>query len=138
MNSAPDGRGVPAQGPRRETTMGGQRVGADPVSEAGTSNSTVDAQDRNAAGVVDPELLATVLARGDDVDAVYLSDAPGETHVWTVLKTWNDAALDAVFERELELYDCFGKRLASVEFHVLTRESADNVRMGRRVFQRVG
>ena len=94
--------------------------------------------DCTALGDLDPEVLAVVLARVDNVDTIYVDDsAEGATHIWTVLSVYNDAALDAVFDRELELYGYFRKRLASVEFHVLSSKSLTNFRMGRRVFKRV-
>ncbi len=89
------------------------------------------------AGHVDPHLIAAMLARVDSVDAVYVSDSQGGTHVWTVLHDYCDAALDAVFERELALHDCFGQRLASVEFHVLAHDTAHALEVGDRIFQRV-
>ena len=90
-----------------------------------------------AAWRVDPHLIAAMLARADSVDAVYVSDSQGRTHVWTVLRDYCDAGLDAVFERELELHDCFGRRLASVEFHVSAQDTLHNLDIGDRIFQRV-
>lgn len=121
--------------PEREVSRASDVVDVDPaiISEALTRNLL----DCTAAGVLDLEVLAAVLARVDNVEAIYVRDSGGETHVWTVIGARSDAALDAVFERELELYDYFGQRLASVEFHVLSRESAVELQMGRRVFERV-
>lgn len=90
-----------------------------------------------APGRVDPHLIAAMLARADSVDAVYASDSKGRTQVWTVLRDYCDAALDAVFELELVLHDCFGQRLASVEFHVLPYDTLHNLEIGDKVFQRV-
>ena len=86
---------------------------------------------------VDRHLIAAMLARADSVDAVYMSDSQGRTHVWTVLRDYCDAALDAVFDRELVLHDCLGQRLASVEFHVLAHDTLRNLEIGDRIFQRV-
>ena len=69
------------------------------------------------------DLVAAVLSRVPEVDAIYVHDAAGETHVWTIVRDFTDGTLDAVFDRELELYDCLGKRLSAIEFHVLTHEA---------------
>ena len=74
---------------------------------------------------LDLDLVATVLSRVPEVDAIYMHHAAGETHVWTVVRDFVDDTLNAVFDRELELYDCLGNRLSAVEFHVLTHEAAD-------------
>ncbi len=86
---------------------------------------------------VDLYLIAETLAQADSVAAVYVSDSEGTTHVWTVLHHYCDAALDAVFERELALHDRFGRSLASVEFHVLGQDILHHFNFGTRIFQRV-
>ncbi len=90
-----------------------------------------------ALGDLNPEVLAAVLARAGYVDAIYVDDSAGETHIWTILSVYNDVALDAVFDRELELYGYFGKQLAAIEFHVLPPQSVADLGMGRRIFRRV-
>lgn len=90
-----------------------------------------------ASTALDPEVLAGVLAQVDEVDAIYVDDSAGETHIWTVLGVYSDVALDAVFDRELELHGYFGKQLAAVEFHVLPPGLVADIGIGRRVFGRV-
>ena len=108
------------------------------IDSSGRSESvTWGTLDCTALGDLDLDVLAAVLARVDNVDAIYVDDSAGATHIWTVLSVYNDAALDAVFDRELELYGYFGKQLASVEFHVLSSKPLTDSRMGRRVFKRV-
>ena len=110
------------------------------VGETGSAKSTSLTREEHSytgAWQVDPHLIAAMLARADSVDAVYVSDSQGRTHVWTVLNDYCDAALDAVFERELELHDCLGQRLASVEFHVLAQDTLHHLEIGDRIFQRV-
>ena len=74
---------------------------------------------------LDLDLVAAVLSRVPEVDAIYVHHAAGETHVWTIVRDFADGTLNAVFDRELELYDCLGNRLSAVEFHALTHEDAD-------------
>ena len=69
------------------------------------------------------KVIAALLSRVACVNAVYVGSSAGQTHIWTLVADDSEAALDAVFERELELYDCFGELLASVEFHVVSREA---------------
>ena len=71
--------------------------------------------------------VPAVLSRVPEVDAIYVHHAAGETHVWTIVRDFSDGTLNAVFDRELELYDCLGNRLSAVEFHVLTHEDADHL-----------
>ena len=74
---------------------------------------------------LDLDLVAAVLSRVPEVDAIYVHHAACETHVWTIVRDFADDTLNAVFDRELELYDCFENQLSAVEFHVLTHEDAD-------------
>ena len=66
------------------------------------------------------ERIAAKLARVPAVVAVHASDSQGMIRIWTVLVEDDDATLDAVFQRELELHDDYGERLASVEFEELS------------------
>ena len=82
------------------------------------------------------ERIAAKLARVPAVVAVHADDSPGMTRIWTVLVEDDDAALDAVFQRELELHDDYGERLASVEFHVVSQEVARSLALGDRIYER--
>ena len=86
---------------------------------------------------VDFDLIAGILAQVENVDAIYVSNSEGQTHVWTILRDYSDAGLNAVFEQELKLHDYFGQRLESVEFHVMDREAEDGLKTEERIFKRV-
>lgn len=112
-----------------------------------SASETVDTESAPEADVVrelnytvgwdiDSGAIAALLSRVECVDAIYVSDSVGQTHVWTLVRDDNEAALDAIFERELELHDCFGRRLASVEFHVVSREAEDALGAAEKVFER--
>ena len=81
-------------------------------------------------------MVAAELARVPAVVAVHASDSQGMTRIWTVLVEDDDATLDAVFQRELELRDDYGERLASVEFHVVLQEAARSLALGEAVYER--
>ena len=80
--------------------------------------------------------IAAELAQVPAVVAVHANDSPGMTRIWTVLVEDDDAALDAVFQRELELHDDCGERLASVEFHVVSQEAARSLALGDPIYER--
>ena len=82
------------------------------------------------------ERIAAKLARVPAVVAVHADDSPGMTRIWTVLVEDDDATLDAVFQRELELHDAYGERLASVEFHVVSQEVARSLALGDPIYER--
>ena len=82
------------------------------------------------------ERIAAELARVPAVVAVHGSDSQGMTRIWTVLVEDDDAALDAVFQRELDLHDDYGERLESVEFHVVSQEVARSLALGDPIYER--
>ena len=84
------------------------------------------------------ERIADRLARVPAVVAVHASDSQGKIRIWTVLVDDDDATLDAVFQRELELHDDYGERLASVEFHVVSQEAARSLALGDAIYERAG
>ena len=86
---------------------------------------------------IDSDVIAALLSRVAYVDAIYVSNSAGQTHIWTLVADDSEAALDAVFERELELHDYFGELLASVEFHVVSREAEGALGAAEKVFGRV-
>ena len=69
--------------------------------------------------------VAAILSRVQAVEAIYVSGSDGDQHIWTVIPELAEATLRAVFGRELELHECLGKQLSTVEFHVLRREHVD-------------
>ena len=71
---------------------------------------------------LDPKYIAVELLRVPQVEAVYTSGSKSDFHVWVVLNAYDPDALDAVFDRELLLREALGKRLASVEFHILPED----------------
>ena len=83
------------------------------------------------------ERIAARLARVPAVVAVHASDSQGMIRSWTVLVEDDDATLDAVFQRELELHDDYGE-LASVEFHVVSQEAARSLALGDAIYERAG
>ncbi len=107
------------------------------IRETDTDSPTCEEWSSTAGGQIDPQLIAALLARTDSVHAVYVSNSQGRMHVWTVVHDYSDVALEGVFERELELHDCFGERLASVEFHVLAQDTLQHLEIGDRIFKRV-
>ena len=88
---------------------------------------------------LDFDVIAAILARVSEVDAVYKSKSEGETHIWTILRVWSEEALNAVFDREMELSEYFGDQLATVEFHVLQPESVARYQAGwSEIFRNAG
>lgn len=80
--------------------------------------------------------IAAELARVPAVVAVHASDSQGMTRIWTVLVEDDDATLDAVFQRELELHDDYGERLASIEFRVVSQEAARSLALDHPIYER--
>lgn len=76
------------------------------------------------------DVVANWLAQVREVVAVYASDSAGETHVWVILDNWREETLERVYERQIELDELFGEDLASVDFHVIERSSADRYKAG--------
>ena len=87
-------------------------------------------------GGVDLNVIAFFLAKAAVVDSIYASESDGQTHVWTVLREYSEAGMDAVLDQELALRDSLNRPLASVEFHVVGRDSAKELRLGDRIFER--
>ena len=85
-------------------------------------------------GGIDLHVIAFFLAKADGVDSIYASESDGQTHIWTVLREYCDAQVDAALDQELALRDAVKRPLASVEFHVVGRESARALRLGDRIF----
>ena len=84
---------------------------------------------------IDPHLVAAVLARVDAVHAIHATGADRkELHIWVVVSDLGDETLHAVFDKELDLHELLGRRLAAVEFHVT--DSADGLRTADRIFER--
>ena len=84
---------------------------------------------------VDPHLIAAVLARVDSVQAIHVTGADRkEMHIWVVVSDLSNETLSNVFDKELDLHEHLGQRLAAVEFHVT--DSADGLRAADRIFER--
>lgn len=81
------------------------------------------------------ERIAAKLARVPAVVAVHAGDSQGMTRIWTVLAEDDDATLDAVFQREMELHNDCGERLA-VEFHVVSQQAARSLALGDPIYVR--
>ena len=78
------------------------------------------------------DFVASRLAQICGVVAVYTSGYASETHVWIILDNWNEATLERVYQRQIELDKQFGDALASVDFHVMERSAADRYKAGWR------
>lgn len=98
--------------------------------------ATLEGEPRVDGKRIVAERIAARLARVPAVVAVHASDSQGMTRIWTVLVEDDDATLDAVFQRELELHDDYGERLASIEFHVVSQEAARSLALGNPIFER--
>lgn len=89
-------------------------------------------------GRLDPLLIAAELGRVDHVVEVRAKASGGVTHMWTVVEDEaydDDEMLNAVFQRELEMYNDYGgELLASVEFNVLSESSARRFELGNRLY----
>lgn len=93
----------------------------------------------SASRRIDPRRIAEVLAPSDNVESVHASVEGEVTHIWTVVRDGDHAALEEVFSLELVLHDEFGEDLAFVNFHVLCQ--ADRLRrsdFGAVIFRREG
>lgn len=82
---------------------------------------------------LDSHPIAVRLARVANVVDVYVSGSRDMPQIWTVLSKNDDATLAAVFERELELHDDYGERLASVEFYVVSQDAARLFALGEKI-----
>ena len=89
-------------------------------------------------GRLDPLLIAAELGRVQHVVAVRAKTSGGVTRMWTVMEDEaydDDEMLNAVFQRELEIYNNYGgKLLASVEFNVLSESSARRFELGDKLY----
>ena len=98
--------------------------------------ATLEREPRMDGERIAAQRIAAELARVPAVVAVHASDSQGMTRIWTVLVEDDDATLDAVFQRELELHDDYGERLASIEFHVVSQEAARSLALGDPIYER--
>lgn len=89
-------------------------------------------------GRLDPLLIAAELGRVEHVVEVRAKASGGVTHMWTVMEDEaydDDEMLNAVFQRELEIYNNYGgELLASVEFNVLSKSSARRFELGDKLY----
>lgn len=111
---------------------GGSRAGPMDAAKVG------DWPQGTVGGHLDPLLLAIELGRVAHVAEVRTKASGGVTHMWTIVEDGaydDDETLNAVFQRELEIYDEYGGALlASVEFNVLSESSARGLELGSRLY----